>query len=58
MFKTKHHPDRSIEKHKARLVARGFTQQHGIDYGDTFSPVVKPAMIRLVLSLAVSQGCE
>ena len=56
IFKTKHRPDGSIDKHKARLVARGFTQQHGIDYGDTFSPVVKPATVRIVLSLAVSRG--
>ncbi|KAK1663174.1 hypothetical protein QYE76_051333 [Lolium multiflorum] len=33
IFKTKHRPDGSIDKHKERLVARGFTQQHGIDYG-------------------------
>jgi uncharacterized protein (DUF2252 family) len=36
--------------------ARGFTQQHDIDYGDTFSLVVKPTIVRLVLSLVVSRG--
>jgi hypothetical protein len=56
VFKTKHRPDGSIEKHKAWLVARGFTQQLGIDYGYTFSPVVKPAPVRLVLSIVVSRG--
>jgi hypothetical protein len=56
VFRTKHRPDGSVEKHKARLVARGFTQQLGIDYGDTFSPVMKPATVRLVLSIVVSRG--
>jgi hypothetical protein len=56
IFKTKHRPDGSIEKHKAHLVARDIMQHQGTDYGDTFSPVVKPQTIHLVLSIAVSRG--
>jgi hypothetical protein len=55
VYKIKHKVDGSVEWHKARLVAKGFKQRLGIDYDDTLSPVVKPATIRLVLSLAVSQ---
>ena len=55
LFKHKFHADGSLRRYKARLVANGRSQQKGIDCDETFSPVVKPATIRTVLSLAVSR---
>jgi hypothetical protein len=56
VFKVKKHADGTIERYKAQLVAKGFKQCYGLDYGDIFSPVVKPATICLLLSLAVTRG--
>lgn len=53
MFRTKLKPYGSLNCHKARLVARGFTQIPDIDFTHTFNPVVKASTIRVVLSLAV-----
>ncbi|KAJ0536907.1 putative RNA-directed DNA polymerase [Helianthus annuus] len=53
VFRTKYHSDGSLNRHKARLVAQGFTQIPGLDFNHTFSPMVKASTIRIVLSLAV-----
>jgi len=55
IFKHKFHADGSLERYKARWVLRGFTQRPGVDFAETFSPVVKPATVRTVLSLALSR---
>lgn len=55
VYPTEYKPDGSIDRLKPRLVAKGFHQRPDIDYRETFSPVLKPATLRLILSLAISQ---
>lgn len=51
VFKLKTDADGKIARYKARLVAQGFTQQKGIDYNETYSPVANFSVIRLLLAL-------
>jgi histone deacetylase 1/2 len=56
VYKFKSKPDGFVDWFKVRLIAKGFKARHGIDYDDTYSPVVKPTTIRVILSLVAMQG--
>ncbi|KAK9125928.1 hypothetical protein Scep_014774 [Stephania cephalantha] len=54
IFKIKRNSDGIIYKHKARLVVKGYKQQPGIDFHETYSPVIKSSTVRIILTLATS----
>ena len=58
VFKTKRSANGTVERHKARLVAQGYSQRYGQDYDETFSPVVRFESLRTVIALAVQNGLK
>ncbi|KAI5343919.1 hypothetical protein L3X38_011795 [Prunus dulcis] len=56
--KSRKNPDGSVSRYKARLVAQGLSQEQGLDYDETFSPMVRHTTVRLVLALATTNHWE
>lgn len=55
IFQTKFKENGLVERHKARLVVQGYSQIEGLDFEETYSPVIKPTTIRAVLAIVVHQ---
>ena len=58
VFRVKYHADGSVQRYKARLVAKGFQQTPGVDFFETFSPVIKPCTIRVIFTLVVTNNWD
>lgn len=58
VYKIKRRPDGRVERYKARLCAKGYSQKMGIDYKETFSPVIRYDSIRVLLALATIHDIE
>ncbi|XP_055527642.1 uncharacterized protein LOC129720218 [Wyeomyia smithii] len=52
VFKTKHDANGNVDRHNAHLVIKGYSQRKGVDYTDTYSPVVRHSSLRYLFALA------
>jgi hypothetical protein len=58
VFKIKRLPNGQIDRYKARLVVRGFSQRYGVDYEETFAPIVRMESLRILLAIAAVEDLE
>ncbi len=58
LYKIKSHANSTVEHYKARWVAKGYSQRHGIDYNETFAPVVQLENLHLLLAYATLRDLE
>jgi hypothetical protein len=56
VYRTKLNADSTINKHKARLVVKGYAQIFGVDFSETFAPVARLDTIRMLLAVAAQKG--
>ena len=56
MYKVKYNTDGSTNRYKVRLVTKGYTQKHGIDYDETFTLVMQMMTIHVLLAVAATKG--
>ncbi len=56
VFKVKHNADEPVSKYETRLVAKGYAQTYGIDYEETYSPIAKMIIIRIIIVMAIAKG--
>jgi Reverse transcriptase (RNA-dependent DNA polymerase) len=56
VFTVKQNPEGEVERYKARLMVKGYSQMYGIDYDEAFAPVAKMSTVRTLVSLAVNGG--
>lgn len=58
VFKKKFNPDGTLDKYKARLFAKEFTQRSGIDYDETFAPAVRYELVRAIIAISAVEDLE
>ncbi|XP_062544965.1 uncharacterized protein LOC134211764 isoform X1 [Armigeres subalbatus] len=56
VYKTKYDANGNVDRHKARLVVKGFSQRKGVDYDETYSPMVRHSSLRYLFALSAKHG--